>query len=149
MSGIRPRFHLAFAVTDLEAARDFYTTVLGCGVGRRAPRWIDFDFQGHQITAHLVDELNATDTNPVDGDRVPARHFGLILPWEEWQALAGRLEELGTDFLIEPKIRFPGRAGEQATLFLRDPAGNALEFKSFRDDRQIFARETAGEPATD
>jgi hypothetical protein len=142
VSDPRPRFHLAFPVTDLESARDFYTGVLGCGTGREAPRWIDFDFCGHQITAHLVDEIRVTDSNPVDGDRVPARHFGLILPWEEWEALARRLETSGTEFLIPPKIRFPGRAGEQATLFLRDPSGNALEFKSFRDDRQIFARES-------
>ena len=149
MSDARPRFHLAFPVTDLEAARSFYTSVLDCRVGRQAPRWIDFDFQGHQITAHLVDGMDAMDSNPVDGDRVPARHFGLILPWEEWQALVQRLREAGTEFLIEPKIRFPGRAGEQATLFLRDPAGNALEFKSFRDDGQIFARESAAGPGVD
>ena len=149
MSRNRPPFHLAFPVTDLEAARDFYTSVLGCGLGRQAPRWIDFDFQGHQITAHLVDDMDDMDSNPVDGDRVPARHFGLILPWAEWQTLAGHLEELGTEFLIAPKIRFPGKAGEQATLFLRDPAGNALEFKSFRDDAQIFARESAAGSATD
>jgi extradiol dioxygenase family protein len=149
LSGTRPPFHLAFPVTDLEAARDFYTTVLGCGVGRQSPRWIDFDFQGHQITAHLVDNMDVMETNPVDGDRVPARHFGLILTWDDWQTLAGRLEELGTEFLIAPKVRFPGRAGEQATLFLRDPAGNALEFKSFRDPGQIFARESAAGPADD
>jgi len=142
LSRPQPRFHLAFPVTDLEAARDFYTTVLGCGIGRHAPRWIDFDFQGHQITAHLVAAMDDADANTVDGDRVPARHFGLILAWDEWESLAARLKARDTEFLIGPKVRFPGQAGEQATLFLRDPAGNALEFKSFRDDSQVFARES-------
>ncbi|MGB5623452.1 MAG: VOC family protein [Gammaproteobacteria bacterium] len=149
MSRSQPRFHLAFPVTDLEAARDFYTSVLGCGVGREAPRWIDFDFRGHQITAHLVASIDVADANAVDGDRVPARHFGLILAWDEWESLAARLRARGTEFLIGPKVRFPGRAGEQATLFLRDPAGNALEFKSFRDDTQVFARESGASAAPD
>jgi len=149
VSRSQPRFHLAFPVTDLQAARDFYTTVLGCGIGREAPRWIDFDFQGHQITAHLVASMDVADANAVDGDRVPARHFGLILAWDEWESLATRLKARGTEFLIGPKVRFPGRAGEQATLFLRDPAGNALEFKSFRDDSQVFARESAASPGPD
>ncbi len=140
MSAARPRFHLAFPVTDIEQTRVFYTSVLGCSVGREAARWIDFDFRGHQISAHLVADAGDTDTNPVDGDKVPARHFGLILDWEEWQQLADKLQHIGTQFLIEPKIRFAGQTGEQATLFLRDPSGNALEFKSFRDDDQVFAR---------
>ena len=140
MTAARPRFHLAFPVTDIEKTRVFYTTILGCAVGREAARWIDFDFQGHQISAHLVDDAGDTDTNPVDGDKVPARHFGLILDWEDWQQLADRLQQIGTKFLIAPKIRFAGQTGEQATLFLRDPSGNALEFKSFRDASQVFAR---------
>jgi extradiol dioxygenase family protein len=127
-------------VTDIEQTRVFYTSVLGCSVGREAARWIDFDFRGHQISAHLVGDAGGSDTNPVDGDNVPARHFGLILDWEEWQQLADRLHHIGTKFLIEPKIRFAGQTGEQATLFLRDPSGNALEFKSFRDADQVFAR---------
>jgi len=136
---MRPRFHLAFAVHDLEAARTFYTGLLGCAVGRESARWIDFDFQGHQITAHLVESLEEVAANPVDGDRVPARHFGLILERDAWDALAARLHDAGTPFLIEPRVRFPGRPGEQATLFIRDPSGNALEFKAFADERQIFS----------
>ena len=136
---MRPRFHLAFAVHDLEAARAFYAGLLGCTVGRESGRWIDFDFQGHQITAHLVESLEESAANPVDGDRVPARHFGLILERSAWDALAERLRGAGTQFLIEPRVRFAGRPGEQATLFIRDPSGNALEFKSFADERQIFS----------
>ncbi|NGX17661.1 VOC family protein [Wenzhouxiangella sp. XN24] len=136
---MRPRFHLAFPVHDLEAARAFYAGLLGCAVGRESARWIDFDFHGHQITAHLVESLEEVAANPVDGDRVPARHFGLILERDAWDALAARLRDAGTPFLIEPRVRFPGRPGEQATLFIRDPSGNALEFKSFADERQIFS----------
>lgn len=137
-----PRFHLAFPVHDLEAARRFYTGVLGCGVGRESERWLDFDFQGHQITAHLVsDQPDRALHNPVDGRQVPARHFGLVLDWDEWHALADRLREAETDFLIEPGIRFEGKPGEQATLFITDPSGNALEFKSFKDPKQLFARD--------
>lgn len=139
-------FHLAFAVTDLEATRRFYVEVLGCGVGREdrehvPSRWIDFDFHGHQISAHLVDgALAPTETNAVDGDDVPARHFGVVLPWEAWHAMAERLRAEGIAFLIEPHVRFAGQVGEQATLFLRDPSGNALEFKSFKDPSRLFAR---------
>lgn len=133
-------FHLAFPVTDLEATRRFYVDVLGCRVGREAARWIDFDFFGHQISAHLVDEPGAAiPTNPVDGDDVPVRHFGAILEWRAWHALVERLRGLGVQFLIEPHIRFVDEPGEQATLFVVDPSGHALEFKSFRDMRQIFA----------
>jgi extradiol dioxygenase family protein len=141
VTSARPRFHLAFPVTDLGAARQFYQDVLGCGIGRESDRWIDFDFHGHQITAHLVDHCRDVDVNAVDGDAVPVRHFGAILAWDDWQHLAARLEGLPTDFLIAPRIRFAGQAGEQATLFIRDPAGNAIEFKAFRDDRQVFARD--------
>lgn len=140
VSSIRPRFHLAFPVTDLVEARDFYVGMLDCVVGREADRWIDFDFHGHQITAHLVDRLAEPDLNPVDGDDVPSRHFGAILPWDRWHELATRLAELSVDFLIAPRVRFAGQVGEQATMFLRDPSGNAIEFKAFRDDHQVFAR---------
>ncbi|MDX1517881.1 MAG: VOC family protein [Woeseiaceae bacterium] len=134
-------FHLAIPVDDLDAAEAFYCGVLGCGTGRTASRWIDLNFFGHQVTLHLVDSGNATrDTNPVDGDRVPARHFGVILDMDAWQALADRLQAANTKFLIEPKIRFRGEVGEQATMFLHDPAGNALEFKSFADPSRIFAK---------
>ncbi|MBX7194941.1 MAG: VOC family protein [Sandaracinaceae bacterium] len=137
-------FHLAFAVTDLEATRRFYVEVLGCRVGREDVahrRWIDFDFFGHQISAHLVDAaLAPSETNPVDGDDVPARHFGAVLPWAEWHAMAERLRAAGTAFVIAPRIRFAGEVGEQATFFLRDPSGNHLEFKSFADPSRLFAR---------
>jgi hypothetical protein len=137
----RPPFHLAFPVGDLEATRRFYVETLGCAVGREDARWIDFDFFGHQITAHLVDDPAAANgTNPVDGDDVPVRHFGAILTWEAWHALADRLRGAGVRFTIEPRIRFEGQVGEQATFFLRDPSGNALELKSFKDPARIFAR---------
>jgi uncharacterized protein len=134
-------FHLAFPVHDLDAARGFYAGLLGCGVGREDARWVDFDFFGHQITAHLVDEGEAErGANEVDGDAVPVRHFGVILEWGAWHALADRLRAAGVRFGLEPKIRFAGEVGEQATFFLRDPSGNALEFKSFKDASRIFAR---------
>ena len=132
-------FHLAFPVNDLEAARGFYAGLLGCRVGRESTRWIDFDFFGHQITAHLSDEATAVRANDVDGDAVPVRHFGAVLTMSEWNALAERLRESGVDFLIEPHVRFRGEVGEQATLFIRDPAGNALEFKAFADPARLFA----------
>lgn len=135
-----PPFHLAFPVHDLAAARHFYETVLGCRVGRTDPRWIDFDFFGHQITAHLKPEETAVArTNAVDGDQVPVRHFGAILDWADWEALGERLRAAGLDFLIEPHVRFKGQVGEQGTMFVKDPSGNALEFKSFRDKSRIFA----------
>ena len=133
-------FHLAFPVTDLSQARAFYHDLLACPIGRESDRWIDFDFFGHQITAHLTDSSAAVATNPVDGEAVPVRHFGAILAWDAWHALADRLRSAGADFLIDPQIRFQGQTGEQATLFVRDPSGNALEFKSFRDPSQVFAR---------
>ena len=136
---MRPRFHLAFPVHDLAAAREFYAGLLGCDVGRESSRWIDFDFHGHQITAHLADTGGESIANPVDGDKVPVRHFGLILERDAWDALAARFKAAGVSFLIEPRVRFAGRAGEQATMFVRDPSGNALEFKSFADERAIFA----------
>jgi uncharacterized protein len=139
MSTLRP-FHLAFPVTDLAAAQQFYTEVLGCGVGRTSPHWVDFDFFGHQLTAHLVSAAAASGpSSAVDGDAVPVRHYGVILTQTQWEALAARLQRLATDFLIEPRLRFRGEAGEQSTLFIRDPSGNAIEFKAFRDDSAIFA----------
>ena len=136
----RPAFHLAIPVDDLAAARAFYCDVIGCGTGRTASRWIDLDFFGHQVTLHLVDDLDRfADTNAVDGDRVPARHFGVILERDAWDSLARRLENAGSQFLISPRVRFAGEVGEQATMFLTDPAGNALEFKSFNEPDQVFA----------
>ncbi|EYF04934.1 VOC family protein [Chondromyces apiculatus] len=136
-----PPFHLAFPVTDLEATRCFYGSLLGCGLGRESDRWIDFDFFGHQITAHLVDRpAHEAATNPVDGDDIPVRHFGAVLPWEAWHALRDRLRQAGTSFLVEPHIRFAGEPGEQATFFITDPGGNAIEFKSFKDPAKLFAR---------
>ena len=139
MSNSQVPFHLAFPVTDLVATRRFYCDLLECRVGRQAERWIDFDLCGHQLSAHLVDE-SPTDlvSNLVDGDAVPVRHFGLVLPWEEWEALATRLQERGVSFLFPPRIRFEGEPGQQGTFFLQDPSGNALEFKSFRDPGQLF-----------
>ncbi len=137
-----PRFHLAFPVDDLDAAREFYTKVLGCGVGRSDETWIDFDLYGHQIVAHLSSRKSAdVAANAVDGDDVPVPHFGVILSWDEWEALAGRLRGANMAFVIEPHVRFAGLPGEQATMFFRDPAGNALEFKAFRNDSQVFATE--------
>lgn len=136
----QPQFHLAFPVRDLGETRRFYLEVLGCREGRSAERWIDFDFRGHQISAHLrPDEVGNARTNEVDGDRVPVRHFGLILEWADWHALADRLREAGVKFLIEPHVRFKGELGEQATMFFTDPSDNALEFKSFKDPGQVFA----------
>jgi uncharacterized protein len=136
---LRP-FHLAFPVTDLAAATHFYTEVLGCRIGRTDARWVDFDFHGHQITAHLVAAGGGSASNLVDGDDVPVRHFGIVLTRPAWDALAARLRAAGADFLIEPRIRFRGEPGEQATMFVRDPSGNAIEFKAFEDDSRIFAR---------
>lgn len=135
-----PRFHLAFPVANLEETRLFYCDVLGCTMGRTSDQWIDFNFYGHQITAHLKPQLcEAAATNSVDGDDVPVRHFGAILEWEQWRGLAERLKEQQTKFVINPHIRFEGEVGEQATLFIQDPSGNALEFKSFKQEEQIFA----------
>jgi len=140
----RPRFHLAFPVRNLEEARTFYGGLLGCAEGRSSPEWVDFDFHGHQIVAHLVAHLAPAPenvaTNPVDGENVPVRHFGVILDLPAWRDLAGRLEAAGVDFIIPPQIRFQGQPGEQATLFFLDPSGNALEFKAFADDAMVFAR---------
>ncbi len=137
-----PPFHLAFPVDDLEKTRKFYADDLGCTVGREDTKWIDFDFQGHQISAHLrPEEVRIAETNSVDGEQIPVRHFGLVLEWSEWEKLGQRLKDLGREFLIEPSIRFEGKTGEQGIFFLRDPAGNALEFKSFKNMDQLFARD--------
>lgn len=133
-----PPFHLAFPVTDLEKTRVFYHDLLRCPLGRESDRWIDFNFFGHQITAHLVREIAADATNPVDGESVPARHFGAILEMAQWQNLVERLESNGVEFLIKPQVRFAGKTGEQATCFIQDPSGNALEFKAFADPELIF-----------
>lgn len=133
-------FHLAFPIKDIEETRHFYGEVLGCAIGRSTERWIDFNFFGHQLSAHVKpDELTHAKTNEVDGHAVPVRHFGAILEWEQWHELADKLEKRGTKFVIEPYIRFKGEVGEQATMFFLDPSGNALEFKSFKDPSQIFA----------
>lgn len=137
-----PPFHLAFAVDDLSAARRFYGELLGCREGRSADHWVDFDLFGHQIVAHVAPEgVRKRATNPVDGEEVPVPHFGLVLPMEEWKALAGRLESAGVEFVIPPTVRFKGEPGEQATMFLLDPAGNALEFKAMADPAKLFARD--------
>lgn len=135
----RPRFHLAFPVHDIEAARRFYGGLLGCPEGRSSERWVDFDLHGHQIVAHLSPEDTDTEVSPVDGHRVPVRHFGLVLEWSDWEALRDQLIEAKADFIIEPYERFKDAPGEQATMFVRDPSGNALEFKAFRDDAMVFA----------
>jgi len=136
-----PPFHLAFPVTSLAKARTFYGGLLGCAEGRSSADWVDFNFYGHQIVAHLApEEAGHRGTNPVDGDDVPVRHFGAILPMEEWEGLAHRLKAAGVRFVIEPHVRFKGEVGEQATMFLLDPCGNALEFKAFRDIGRLFAK---------
>lgn len=133
-------FHLAFPVDDLDAARTFYSSVLGCTEGRSSQQWIDFNLFGHQIVAHLKEgHVNPRHSNPVDGHDVPVPHFGVVLPWNAWESLAQRLREQEVKFVIEPYVRFAGDVGEQATMFLLDPAGNALEFKAFKDPAQIFA----------
>lgn len=140
---LRP-FHLAFPVHDLAAARGFYRDTLGCGEGRSSERWIDFDLFGHQIVAHLDPAAKPVAvSNAVDGHDVPVPHFGVVLRMDDWRMLAGRVEAAGVPFGIEPHIRFPGQAGEQATMFFRDPSGNALEFKAFADDAMIFAVDPA------
>ena len=132
-------FHLAFPVDDLAAARAFYGGVLGCPEGRSAETWVDFDLYGHQIVAHLAPRRADAGANGVDGHDVPVPHFGVVLVWEDWEDLARRVEAAGVSFGIAPHIRFVGQPGEQGTMFFRDPAGNALEFKSFRDMGRLFA----------
>ena len=134
-------FHLAFPVHDLDAAREFYGGVLECEEGRSSERWIDFNLFGHQIVTHLASEGSGIrSTNHVDADDVPVPHFGIVLPMGEWKELSEKLKAKGVDFVIEPKIRFEGEVGEQATMFFLDPSGNALEFKGFNDFSQVFAK---------
>lgn len=139
--GLMSPFHLAFPVNDLAAARRFYGELLGCPEGRCSDEWIDFNFYGHQIVAHLApDQTGEARRNAVDGHGVPVRHFGIVLPMAEWQAMAERLKSAGTSFVIEPYVRFQGEAGEQATMFFMDPSGNAIEIKAFADISGLFAR---------
>jgi extradiol dioxygenase family protein len=135
-----PPFHLAFPVDDLAAARRFYGELIGCPEGRSADHWVDFDLHGHQIVAHLApDAVRRRASNPVDGEDVPVPHFGLVLAMSEWKALADRLTQAGVTFIIPPTVRFAGQPGEQATMFLLDPAGNALEFKAMANPANLFA----------
>ena len=133
-------FHLAIPVDDLDAARHFYGQVLGCPEGRSSDTWIDFDFRGHQLVVHRAPRA-AVIRNAVDGDAVPVPHFGLVLDWDAWEALAARIAASGTGFELEPHVRFAGKPGEQGTFFLFDPAGNALEFKAMRNPRNLFAKQ--------
>lgn len=137
---LRP-FHLAFPVRDLAEARAFYGGVLGCAEGRSSQQWVDFDFYGHQIVAHLAPgEAGDRASNHVDGHGVPVPHFGIVLTMAEWRELTERMEAAGMEFAMPPTIRFRGQPGEQATMFFRDPSGNALEMKAFADDAMLFAR---------
>lgn len=131
-------FHLAAPIRDKEETRKFYTSTLGCTVGREADHWIDFDFFGHQVSFHVNQEAENLATSEVDGKSVPIRHFGAVLPWADWHSLRDRLVAAEMDFVIDPYIRFKGEAGEQATMFFYDPSGNALEFKSFKDPSQLY-----------
>ncbi|MBT0812527.1 VOC family protein [Litoribacter ruber] len=134
-------FHLAFPIRDIEETRKFYQELLGCEIGRSTDKWIDFNFFGHQLSAHVKpEELQQAKSNEVDGKNVPVRHFGAILEWDAWHELADKLKAHKIDFIIEPYIRFKGEVGEQATMFFLDPSGNALEFKAFQDRGQIFAK---------
>jgi extradiol dioxygenase family protein len=136
-----PPFHLAFPVHDIAAARSFYGDLLGCPEGRSSDQWVDFNFYGHQIVAHLApEECGHRQTSAVDGHNVPVRHFGAVLPMPQWQALADKLTAAGTAFVIEPHIRFKGETGEQATMFFLDPSGNAVEFKAFATLENLFAK---------
>lgn len=140
-AAVLPPFHLAFPVHDLASAREFYGELLGCPEGRSSDAWIDFNFYGHQIVAHLApEECGHHSTSAVDGHAVPVRHFGAVLSMEAWQAAADRLRAAGVEFVIEPHIRFKGEVGEQATMFFLDPSGNALELKAFADMSSLFAK---------
>ena len=134
-------FHLAFPVRDIAEARAFWGETMGCPEGRSAPDWVDFDFYGHQIVAHLAPARPAEASNPVDGHDVPVPHFGIVLAMDEWRALAERLTAAGVEFAIAPHIRFEGQVGEQATMFFRDPSGNAIEMKAFADRSRLFAKD--------
>ena len=134
-------FHLAFPINDIEETKSFYKKHFNCEIGREDKKWVDFDFYGHQLSAHLrPEELKNTKKNSVDGKDVPVRHFGVILEWETWHQLSSKLKENDIDFIIDPYIRFKGEVGEQATMFFLDPEGNALEFKAFKDIGQLFEK---------
>ena len=137
-SNLRP-FHLAFPVSDLSVAKKWYTEIIGCSIGRESKEWIDFNMFGHQVVAHLTSESNEIDTNMVDGENIPIRHFGVILDWEQWHKFSNRIKDQ-IEFVIEPYIRFKGQTGEQATMFFLDPDKNALEFKAFKNDNMIFKK---------
>lgn len=141
MTKINP-FHLAVPVYDLDETRHFYREVIGCEEGRSSEHWVDFNLFGHQFVIHLQarPDIVHTQSNPVDGHHIPVPHFGVVLDWEDWEALAERLRVKGVHFVIEPYIRFKGQVGEQGTMFFLDPSGNALEFKSFKDMNMIFAK---------
>ena len=134
---IRP-FHLAFPVNNINNAKKWYTEILGCTVGRESDNWIDFNLYGHQIVAHKSNNLNMHETNEVDGDNIPVRHFGVILKINDWKKLVEKLDKCNTDYIVKPHKRFSDKKGEQYTLFIKDPSGNALEFKAFRNDNMIF-----------
>ena len=132
-------FHLAFPVNNIAETKKFFVDIIGCSIGRQSENWIDFDFFGHQISAHLNPKINnITPTNIVDNDNIPVRHFGLVVPWKEWHKLVGRFKAKKIQFQIKPHIRFKRSVGEQATLFILDPSGNAIEFKSFKDEEMLF-----------
>ncbi|MFO7826047.1 MAG: VOC family protein [Cyclobacterium sp.] len=140
MTAIQP-FHLAFPIRDIDETKTFYQDLLGCEIGRSTDKWIDFNFFGHQLSAHVKpEELAQAKANQVDGKNVPVRHFGVVLKWIDWHDLAEKLKNHQIEFIIEPYIRFKGEVGEQATMFFLDPSGNALEFKAFQDPKQIFAK---------
>ena len=134
-------FHLAIPVDNLEKSRKFYKNILGCEEGRGSDHWVDFNFYGHQIVAHLVEGYGEdSSVNDVDGDNVPVRHFGIVLGMKEWVALSKKLKQAEMRFLVEPRVRFEGLGGEQATMFIRDFSGNALEFKAFKDQSRLFSQ---------
>ena len=132
-------FHLAIPVKEITATRAFYRDIIGCAEGRSSDHWVDFNFYGHQLVIHISNQAKGSSTNAVDGHDVPVPHFGIVLPWEQWESLADRIKKHKIPFIIEPYIRFKGEAGEQATMFFQDPSGNYLEFKAFKDLGQLFA----------
>ena len=135
------RFHLAFPVNDLNTTKDFYKNILNCKIGRESESWVDFNLYGHQIVAHLApEECSDVISNKVDEDQIPCRHFGVILDWHEWKELSEKLDFLKINFLINPKVRFKNKSGEQGTFFLKDPSGNVLEFKTFKNDNDVFKK---------
>ena len=136
-----PRFHIAFPVNNLKSTRDFFIKVLGCSLGRESDKWIDFNMYGHQVVAHFSPEdCIKSNVNKVDSDMVSCRHFGVILPWDKWEKLSEKIKNKKIRFMIKPKIRFKNLKGEQGTFFLKDPSGNVLEFKSFKNDSMVFEK---------